>query len=212
MDRRKVLKKIGYGSGAILVSPQILNMLHGCQSSVNNDLPVFFTKIQFQIISKTMELIIPKTDIPGSTELMLPEFLDNYIDVVMNQSDKDNLSKGINNFIKLILTETSKNQSNQINTTDINIQLKKYLKANDSQIERWQKTQEYLSSKSKEEFPKSLESEVYSFLMQIRSLTLNAFRLNEYIGEKVLAYDPIPGIMKGCVDLNETTGGKRWSL
>ena len=26
-----------------------------------------------------MELIIPKTDIPGSTELMLPEFLDNYI-------------------------------------------------------------------------------------------------------------------------------------
>ena len=212
MDRRKVLKKIGYGSGAILVSPQILNMLHGCQSSVNNDLPVFFTKIQFQIISKTMELIIPKTDIPGSTELMLPEFLDNYIDVVMNQNDKDNLSKGINNFKKLILTETSKNQSNQINTTDINIQLKKYLKANDSQIERWQKTQEYLSSKSKEEFPKSLESEVYSFLMQIRSLTLNAFRLNEYIGEKVLAYDPIPGIMKGCVDLNETTGGKRWSL
>ena len=212
MDRRKVLKKIGYGSGAILVSPQILNMLHGCQSSLNNGLPVFFTKIQFQIISKTMELIIPKTDIPGSTELMLPEFLDNYIDIVMSQSDKENLSNGINNFIKLILIETSKNQSNQINTTDINIQLKKYLKANDSQIERWQKTQEYISSKSKEEFPKSLESEVYSFLMQIRSLTLNAFRLNEYIGEKVLAYDPIPGIMKGCVDLNETTGGKRWSL
>ena len=212
MDRRKVLKKIGYGSGAIIVSPQILNMLNSCQSSENKNLPIFFNKIQFQIISKIMELIIPKTDIPGSTELMLPEFLDNYIDVVMSQSDKDNLSKGINNFIKLILTETSKNQSNQINTIDINIQLKKYLKANDSQIERWQKTQEYISSKSKEEFPKSLESEVYSFLMQIRSLTLNAFRLNEYIGEKVLAYDPIPGIMKGCVDLNETTGGKRWSL
>ena len=212
MDRRKVLKKIGYGSGAILVSPQILNMFHGCQSSVNNSLPVFFTKIQFQIISKTMELIIPKTDIPGSTELMLPEFLDNYIDVVMNQSDKDNLSKGINNFIKLILIETSKNQSNQINTTDINIQLKKYLKANDSQIERWQKTQEYHSSNSKEEFPEILELEVYNFLIQIRSLTLNAFRLNEYIGEKVLAYDPIPGDRKVCLDLKKTTGGKRWSL
>lgn len=212
MDRRKVLKKIGYGSGAILVSPQILNMLHGCQSSVNNSLPIFFTKKQFQIISKTMELIIPKTDIPGSTELMLPEFLDNYIDIVMSQSDKENLSKGINNFIKLILIETSKNQSNQINTTDINIQLKKYLKANDSQIERWQKTQEYLSLKPMEEYPKSQESEVYSFLIQIRSLTLNAFRLNEYIGEKVLAYDPIPGKIIGCADLNKTTGGKRWSL
>ena len=49
-------------------------------------------------------------------------------------------------------------------------------------------------------------------LIQIRSLTLNAFRLNEYIGEKVLAYDPIPGNRKVCLDLNKTTGGKRWSL
>ena len=63
-----------------------------------------------------------------------------------------------------------------------------------------------------EGFPESLESEVYNFLTQIRSLTLNAFRLNKYVAEKVLAYDPIPGKLKGCVDLNQTTGGKRWSL
>ena len=35
---------------------------------------------------------------------------------------------------------------------------------------------------------------------------------NEYIGENVLAYAPIPGDYKGCVDLMETTGGKAWSL
>ena len=29
MDRRKVLKKIGYGSTALIVSPQILNILIG---------------------------------------------------------------------------------------------------------------------------------------------------------------------------------------
>jgi hypothetical protein len=212
MDRRKVLKKIGYGSTALIVSPQILNMLHSCQSSVNKNLPVFFTKIQFQIISKTMELIIPKTDIPGSTELMLPEFLDNYVAVVMSQNDKENLSKGINNFIKLILIETKKNHSSEINTSDLNIQLKKYLKASEKQIEIWQRTYEFIGSKAKDDFLKSQESEVYNFLIQIRSLTLNAFRVNEYIGEEVLAYDPIPGKGKGCVDLNQTTGGKRWSL
>jgi len=27
-----------------------------------------------------------------------------------------------------------------------------------------------------------------------------------------LAYAPIPGDYKGCVDLQETTGGKAWSL
>jgi hypothetical protein len=32
------------------------------------------------------------------------------------------------------------------------------------------------------------------------------------VGEKVLAYDPIPASQKGCVSLEETTNGKAWSL
>ena len=200
MDRRRVLKKIGYGSAAMVVSPQIINMLHSCKSNVNKYLPIFFTNNQFQFVSKIMDLVIPKTDIPGATELKLPEFLDNYIAVVMNQNDKETILRRTNNFIKLILNETKNNSSMEINSNDLNTQLKKYLLASDKRIESW------------EEAPKSQELEVYNYLIQIRSLTLNAFRLNEYIGEKVLAYDPIPGERKVCLDLKKTTGGKRWSL
>ena len=200
MDRRRVLKKIGYGSAAMVVSPQVINMLHSCKSNVNKYLPIFFANNQFQFVSKIMDLIIPKTDIPGAIELKLPEFLDNYIVVVMNQNDKETIIRRTNNFIKLILNETKKNGSMEINSNDLNTQLKKYLLASDKQIESW------------EEAPKSQELEVYNYLIQIRSLTLNAFRLNEYIGEKVLAYDPIPGERKVCLDLKKTTGGKRWSL
>ena len=200
MDRRRVLKKIGYGSAAMVVSPQIINILHSCKSNVNKYLPIFFANNQFQFVSKIMDLVIPKTDIPGAIELKLPEFLDNYIVVVMNQNDKETILRRTNNFIKLILNETKKNGSMEINSNDLNTQLKKYLLASDKQIESW------------EEAPKSQELEVYNYLIQIRSLTLNAFRLNEYIGEKVLAYDPIPGERKVCLDLKKTTGGKRWSL
>ena len=200
MDRRKVLKKIGYGSAAIVVSPQIVNILHSCKSNVNKYSPVFFTNNQFQFISKIMELIIPETDIPGAIELKLPEFLDNYILVVMNQSDRETLLRGTKYFIKQILKETKKNNSKEINSNDIDTQLKKYLLASDKQANRW------------EEDVKSQELEVYHYLIHIRSLTLNAFRLNEYIGEKVLPYDPIPGDRKVCLDLKKTTGGKRWSL
>ena len=200
MDRRRVLKKIGYGSAAMIVSPQIINMLHSCKSNVNKYLPIFFANNQFQFVSKIMDLVIPKTDIPGAIELKLPEFLDNYIVVVMNQNDKETILRRTNNFIKLILNETKKNGSMEINSNDLNTQLKKYLLASDKQIESW------------EEAPRSQELEVYNYLIQIRSLTLNAFRLNEYIGEKVLAYDPIPGERKVCLDLKKTTGGKRWSL
>lgn len=200
MDRRRVLKKIGYGSAAMVVTPQIINMLHSCKSNVNKYLPIFFANNQFQFVSKIMDLVIPKTDIPGAIELKLPEFLDNYIVVVMNQNDKETILRRTNNFIKLILNETKKNGSMEINSNDLNTQLKKYLLASDKQIESW------------EEATKSQELEVYNYLIQIRSLTLNAFRLNEYIGEKVLAYDPIPGERKVCLDLKKTTGGKRWSL
>jgi hypothetical protein len=167
---------------------------------VNKYSPFFFTNNQYQFVSKIMELIIPKTEIPGAIELKLPEFLDNYIVVVMNQNDKETILKRTNNFIKLILNETKKNNSMEINSNDLNTQLKKYLLASDEQTESWEKD------------PKSQELEVYNYLIQIRSLTLNAFRLNEYIGEKVLAYDPIPGERKVCLDLKKTTGGKRWSL
>ena len=200
MDRRRVLKKIGYGSAAMVVTPQIINMLHSCKSNVNKYLPIFFANNQFQFVSKIMDLVIPKTDIPGAIELKLPEFLDNYIVVVMNQNDKETIIRRTNNFIKLILNETKKNGSMEINSNDLNTQLKKYFLASDKQIESW------------EEATKSQELEVYNYLIQIRSLTLNAFRLNEYIGEKVLAYDPIPGERKVCLDLKKTTGGKRWSL
>ena len=200
MDRRKVLKKIGYGSASIVVSPQIVNMLHSCKSNVKKYSPMFFTSNQFQFVSKIMEVIIPKTDIPGAIELKLPEFLDNYIVVVMNQIDKETLLKGTKHFFKVIVNETKKNNSKEINSNDINTQLKKYFLASDKQTDRWEKD------------AKSQESQVYRYLIHIRSLTLNAFRLNEYIGEKALAYDPIPGDRKVCLDLKKTTGGKRWSL
>ena len=118
----------------------------------------------------------------------------------MNQKDKETIIRRTNNFIKIILNETKKNGSMEINSNDLNTQLKKYLLASDKQIDRWEKD------------AKSQESQVYHYLIHIRSLTLNAFRLNEYIGERVLAYDPIPGNRKVCLDLNKTTGGKRWSL
>ena len=118
----------------------------------------------------------------------------------MNQIDKETLLKGTKHFFKVIVNETKKNNSKEINSNDINSQLEKYLLASDKQTDRWEKD------------AKSQESQVYHYLINIRSLTLNAFRLNEYIGEKALAYDPIPGDRKVCLDLKKTTGGKRWSL
>ena len=39
-----------------------------------------------------------------------------------------------------------------------------------------------------------------------------SFKINEYVAKNLLSYIPIPGDYKGCVDLEETTGGKAWTL
>ena len=93
MDRRKAIKNIGTGIGAITLTPSIAAIFQGCQSSKGYT-PIFISKKDFNSISQIMELIIPTTDTPGAIELKLPEFLDAYVDAVWSQDLKDSFSKG----------------------------------------------------------------------------------------------------------------------
>ena len=43
----------------------------------------------------------------------------------------------------------------------------------------------------------------YVFIKKLRDLSVMSFKINEYIAENVLAYNPIPGNYKGCVDLEK---------
>ena len=97
MKRRKALSNIGKGVGAVIVTPTIVSILQRCQSSTSFN-PIFFKTEDFHLISRLMEIIIPKTDIPGALELNLPEFVDNYIDAVWDKKSKENLNKNLQMF------------------------------------------------------------------------------------------------------------------
>ena len=191
MDRRKALKNIGNGIGAIAVTPAVVSLFQSCQTSATYN-PLFIPKDDFKIISNLMEMIIPKTDIPGAVELKLPEFVDAYIDAVWDEEEKTDFTETWEVFIGASTKAAGKENENDLSAADWDAQLAKYLKpGNDLPAD------EILASK---------------FVNQLRSLTVNAFKTNEFIGEEVLAYAPIPGEQKGCVDLMEATGGKAWSL
>ena len=55
------------------------------------------------------------------------------------------------------------------------------------------------------------ENLVFASLKGLRDSTVWAYKTSKEIGEKVLAYDPVPGMQKGCIPLSETNG-KAWSL
>lgn len=198
MDRRKALRTIGFGTTAITVTPAVVGMLQACQSQTNTFTPIHFSKENFSVLSQLMDLIIPETDIPGAIDLKLPEFLDGFIDVVMNEKAKQKITEGLDQFIAVSLKDTGKSSATRLDRSDLDAQLAKYLKADQQQQNSAQDDKAYQSA--------------YAFANQLRSMTINAFKTNEYIGENVMAYAPIPGEQKGCVDLMEATGGKAWSL
>jgi len=198
MDRRKALRTIGFGTTAITVTPAVVGMLQACQSQTNTFTPIHFSKENFSVLSQLMDLIIPETDIPGAIDLKLPEFLDGFIDVVMNEKAKQKITEGLDQFIAVSLKDTGKSSAARLDRSDLDAQLAKYLKADQQQQNSAQDDKAYQSASA--------------FANQLRSMTINAFKTNEYIGENVMAYAPIPGEQKGCVDLMEATGGKAWSL
>lgn len=215
MDRRKALKTIGYGSGAITLTPAVVGLFHSCQNNSSNFVPEYFNDNQFAIVSQLMELILPETEIPGAINLKLPEFLDGYIYTIYSEESQKKISKGLDSFIDVALFDSEKSKANKLTNEDLDFQLAKYLKADNDQKNSWKKEDsDYQKAlKNKSNSPKlPSEALAYGFANQLRSLSITAFRTNEYIGENVLAYAPIPGEQRGCVDLMETTGGKIWSL
>ena len=139
MDRRNALKKIGLGSGAITISPLVVGIFQSCKS--NNKLfnPVNFSRDEFYIISKLMELIIPKTEIPGAIDLKLPKFLDGYMTLVMSNNEKNKILNGLKYFIEILKDKSNGKEISEIKFEDIDIQLKKYFFADQKEIKIFNK-------------------------------------------------------------------------
>ena len=189
MDRRNALKNIGKGLGTITITPSILNLFQSCQYSTTLN-SVFFNKEQFLVVSKLMEIIIPETETPGAISLKLPEFIDAYI---YNVIDEDNISSnkilkdGLNKFIDLVKSKTTKEEINKISVKEWEDQLNKIL------------------------ISEGNNDKITIAIKDIRKLTVGAYKINEFVGEKLMAYNPVPGQQKGCVDLNQASGGIVWS-
>ena len=214
MNRRKALKNIGMGFGAITATPAVVGLFQSCQTAAPNWTPIHFTQDQFGVVSKLMDIIIPTTTIPGAIELKLPEFLDGYVDAIINTKGQESLILGLNQYIAIALEEKGDDDAGDLTSEELEVQLSKYLRGEEAQQKNWSKLASAYKVAVQKDSAASIPKEAlaYEFAVQLRIMTITAFKTNEYIGENVMAYVPIPGQQKGCVDLMEATGGKAYSL
>jgi hypothetical protein len=192
MKRREALKHIGLTAGFVIATPSLISLLQSCTTNSETWVPQFFSEEQGIVIKNIVDVILPKTDTPSATEVNVPEFMDTYINEIMDIKDQDRIKVAFDGLITLIKTDYNDNLSK---VTEDNY---KHLLDNYMLIDQ----------------PPTPETEPMTtsgLLNQFKWMSINAYKISETVGETVLAYDPVPGSYF-CGDLNELTGGRSWSL
>jgi hypothetical protein len=214
MNRRQVLKNLGMGVGFLMVGPTTLNLLQSCKNKPSyNWEPLFLSATNGFALKQILEVILPKTDSPGSDDLNLAQFIDSYLDEVASEDYRENFKNNADAFAEAFKNEFNKVQgkgSNEEYSKIVTKYLKESLKEQEQFAKRITETEGKKDSVPEEEF--GGDSGIYVYLRNIRDLGIWAWKTSEEIGEEVLWYDPVPGEFIGCIDINDYGNGKTMSL
>ncbi|WP_299554019.1 gluconate 2-dehydrogenase subunit 3 family protein [Seonamhaeicola sp.] len=198
MKRRDALKNIGLSLGYAAMAPSALSILQSCTTEVEKWVPQFLSIDQGIVVKNLVDLILPKTEkTPGALEVNVPEF----IDLLAFKSYEEKEQTKFKKEIETVVGELTKGKDPEFQISDLKTEaydalLAKYLKTKPEDRQGYNKEQKL----------------AYSALAGLRAKAVWAYKNSELVGETILAYNPVPGGQKGCIDVNEATGGKAWSL
>jgi hypothetical protein len=197
MDRRSALKKAGVLAGSAVAIPSFFSLLQSCKSETRLGWqPLFFTEIEAKTIAAILDMILPRTDTPGALDVKS----DIFIDKVIAKTYVEEAQAKMRSEIAAFNSECEKNFGGA------------FIKLNASDREKVLQAAEKNSGK----FSPGVwgtavgKQETIGFYRSIKSMAIWAYFSSEEIGEKVLAYDPVPGTFEPCIPLSE--GQNRWSL
>ncbi|WP_034043008.1 gluconate 2-dehydrogenase subunit 3 family protein [Wocania ichthyoenteri] len=199
MKRRDVLKQMGFATGYLVATPTIISLLQSCTSDVKTWIPEFLSHEHGIVLTNIVDIMLPKTDLPSATEMNVPQFIDKYIDEVLDEKKQGKVLTGFDNIIAILKNEGNEESVDKVSKDNYKSLLDKHLLVKGD------------IDKEREANLESLAMTKSEFLNSLKSLCITAYLTTEEIGEHVLKYDPIPTAYY-CGNLQELTGGKSWSL
>ncbi len=215
MDRRKALRNMGLAMGYTVAAPTLISIMQSCQGEPAMEwTPDFFTKEQGSVLTKLVDIILPKTDTPSASEVQSNLFIDRFADEVMMKEQQDFLKLTMDKFMAKAAKDAGQENAANLSAEALEKTLAAALKVSKAQRANNKKAINAYHEAMAEGKQASLNDDLaaYAFADHLRGMTIMAYKTSEYIGEEVLAYDPIPGEYIGCGDVNTLTGGKAWSL
>jgi hypothetical protein len=215
MDRRRVLKNMGMSLGYIVATPTLLSIVQSCKSEpAVTWTPEFLTQNEGNVLSKLVDIILPKTDTPSASEVQVDIFIDKFAKDVMEKEQQDFFKMSMSKFIDKALVDSGKENASDLTIEDLEPVLASSLKYNKVQQEEMFETINSYTEAIAEGQTTTLDDDTtrFAFASNLRGMTIWGYKASEYVGEEVLAYLPVPGEYVPCGDMQELTGGKAWSL
>ncbi len=199
MIRRDALKNIGLAAGFAIATPSIFSLLQSCTEKKETWIPSYLTSDEKVVVTNFVDIMLPKTEeTPSATEVNVPQFIDKYINEILDTKDQELIRAAFTKTIGL-LKPTPESPIKDITTEQYTTFLDTHMRVKGE------------TDEEREANPEAAMVTNAEFLNQLKYLTITAYLTNEQIGENVLIYDPIPTTYY-CGDLQEITGGKSWSL
>ncbi len=141
---------------------------------------------------------------------------DRYVDTgYFVRHSRDFFRKTMTAFINQALSIADKEDILELNEQDLIANLNSVNEIYQNQKEsREQVLQAYVKGLFADQTSPPLNEEQLAcvFIESVRDMTIMGYKTTEYVGENVLAYQPIPGEYIACGDLDELTGGKTYSI
>ena len=205
MERREALKNIGFGSAALFSSSMLFGALQGCSAKPSvNWIPVFFTPEEAAQMEKICEAIAPKTTTPGALEAGVPNHIDQAYSVLIKEREAEFFKRGLGVFVRNF-DETQEVSFNKATTQQLTDVINSYFNRYNDNPEILRNYRESFNNKGE----KTDEFVEAHFVTTVVDATFSSYFTSELVGEKVMAYDPIPVNYEGCIPYEP--GQKSWS-
>lgn len=215
MDRRKALKNMGLAMGYTIATPTLLSIMQSCKGeTVATWTPEFLTVSEGAVLTKLVDIILPKTDTPSASEVQVDIFIDKFAKDVMEKEEQNFLKMAMGKFTDKALEDSGKSNIVDLTTEDLEPVLASSLKyTKEDEAKMFESITSYTEAVAEgSEATLDDETSRFAFANNLRGLTIWGYKTSEYVGEEVLAYLPVPGEYIPCADTQELTGGKAWSL
>lgn len=214
MNRRQALKNLGLGAGVMVVGPTTLSLLQSCKNEPDYDWdPVFLSASHGFALKQILEVILPKTETPGASDLNIAQFIDSYMQEVAPVERGEDFKRSAEAFSAAFKTEFDKDHEKG-KPEEYEELVAKYLRATPEDRERYAKRNTETQDPQDKDPELELDSDAgaFAYLQNVRDMGIWAYKTSEEIGENVMWYDPIPGEYIPCGPVEELGGGKAMSL